>query len=260
MWRGSSKTKGFNSDSRSSAAQNRKLCHSGLAMIDVAIIPARGGSVGLPGKNIIDLGGKPLIAWTIEAAQSSGMFARVIVSTDDESIAKAAQKAGADVPFMRPKELASSTSSSIDVVNHALNALNVDQNFALLQPTSPLRAGHHIREAAQLKQSKNAKTLVSVTSGKPLSWTFQLAPSGRLEPLLADATVANRRQDAPPIVVANGAIYIQDVSYFRKHQAFLTPDTIGYKMGQIQSIDIDDYEDLEIARAFVATDLHMSQS
>ena len=119
-------------------------------MLDLAIITARAGSVGLPGKNVAELGGVPLIAWTVRAAMASRCFRRVIVSTDGPAIMSAARAAGAEVPFVRPAELATSAARSSDVVLHALSATKTTGAFALLQPTSPFRSAEHIRQAVRI--------------------------------------------------------------------------------------------------------------
>lgn len=225
-------------------------------MIDVAIIPARGGSKGLPGKNIIELGGRPLIVWTIDSALQSGIFNRVIVSTDNDEIAETARLAGAELPFLRPADLATATAASAEVVLHALDFLDIQGSFALLQPTSPFRSAQDLRAAAALCNSANATSLISVAPSKPLSWAFTMEESGRLSRALKDGPVPTRRQDAPQTVTPNGAIYIQSASEFRTSHAFLGANTIGYKMNQIASLDIDDAVDLQIARAIVAAGLH----
>ncbi|MBC8555357.1 MAG: acylneuraminate cytidylyltransferase family protein, partial [Candidatus Brocadiales bacterium] len=132
----------------------------------LAIIPARGGSKRLPRKNILDLAGKPPIAWSIEAALGSKYIDRVIVSTDDEEIAGISRKYGADVPFMRPNKLATDESSSVDVVLHVINTLKEkgreSEYIMLLQPTSPLRTMENIDEAVELLQSSSSDAVISV--------------------------------------------------------------------------------------------------
>ena len=145
----------------------------------LALIPARGGSRRLPGKNLLKLCGEPITVWSIKAAQQSKYVDRIVVSTDSDEIAEVARAAGADVPFMRPNYLASDTASSLDVVNHALNELNQKgqcyEFIVLLQPTSPLRTSKHIDESFELLQSKDADAIVGVTElDHPIELTNRL--------------------------------------------------------------------------------------
>ena len=224
-------------------------------MIDLAIIPARAGSKGLCGKNIAELGGVPLIAWTIRAARVSGLFARVMVSTDGTEIAAAAQAAGAEVPFLRPAYLATSEARTVDVVRHALDATDTEGRFALLQPTSPFRNARHLREAASLLDPGPGSSVVSVAMGKPLSWHFSLDADGRMNRIAPDDEAVHRRQDAAPLHTLNGALYLCDVDRFRAGDSVFFNDTRGYAMSHIDSLDIDDSEDLELARAVVGQGL-----
>lgn len=219
-------------------------------MIDLAIIPARGGSVGIPGKNIKPLGGRPLIDWTITAARASGRFKRVIVSTDDEEIAAVARQCGAEVPFMRPAELATGEARSADVVKHALGLLGSVETFGLFQPTSPFRSARHLKEATHRFLASLAPSLVSVTPSKPLEWSFHLGQDLRLIPA-APEKWADRRQDALRVFVPNGAIYLCRRSAFDIKRSVYFDETIGYEMDRLDSLDIDDPEDLELARAIV---------
>lgn len=218
--------------------------------LGLAIIPARGGSVGLPGKNIRPLGGRPLIAWTVRAALVSGCFDRVIVSTDSEEIAAAALDAGAEVPFLRPAQLATGEARSADVVRHALDQVRPVDKFALLQPTSPFRSAQHIRSALAVLEKSRASSLVSVCSGKPLQWHYHLSEGALLQPVSAAGRV-NKRQDAQPIFSPNGAIYMCDVAAFRAADSFFLADTVGFEMNHIDSLDIDDPTDFDLASAVV---------
>lgn len=224
-------------------------------MIDLALIAARAGSEGVPGKNIADLGGVPLIAWTIRAALASGLFERVIVSTDAAGIAAAALAAGAEVPFLRPAHLATSEARSVDVVRHALDATGTQGRFALLQPTSPFRNAGHLREAAARFDASPAASLVSVVKGKPLPWQFSMDAEGRMTRVAADAGLVHRRQNAAPLHTPNGALYLCHADRFRADETLFFNDTRGYAMSQIDSLDIDDPEDLALARAVVGQGL-----
>ena len=134
----------------------------------LGVITARGGSKGIPGKNIKLLAGKPLISYTIEAAKKSGVFDRLILSTDDESIARVAKDYGCDVPFMRPKDLAEDKTAHLPVLQHAVNWLKENENYSpdavmILQPTAPLRQDFHIKEATELFFRSGADSVVSVS-------------------------------------------------------------------------------------------------
>lgn len=229
-------------------------------MLDLAIITARAGSVGLPGKNVAELGGVPLIAWTVRAAMASRCFRRVIVSTDGPAIMSAARAAGAEVPFVRPAELATSAARSSDVVLHALSATKTTGAFALLQPTSPFRSAEHIRQAVRIYDGTPSPAVVSVGKGKPAAWQFTTDETGRLQPLARAVPAVSRRQDAEPLLAPNGALYLCDAKTFRD-QGTLFPDGVaGYLMGHIDSLDIDEEEDLALARAIVDARLRVIDS
>lgn len=219
-------------------------------MIEVAVIPARSGSKRLPGKNIRNLGGKPLIAWTIEAALSSGCFKRVIVSTDDDLIAAAARDAGAEVPFLRPHELASDTATSVSVVLHALHELGKPDSFALLQPTSPLRTSRHIQEATCKFIESGVDALISVSVGKPASWLFEINSNGLLLKLLPRDVEAHS-QNAKLVYSPNGAIYLFKTQTFLKYRSFIPPVTAAFEMPLIDSLDIDNLDDFLLVEELV---------
>ena len=224
-------------------------------MMALALIPARAGSVGLPGKNVRPLGGLPLIAWTIRAAIRSGLFERVVVSTDSDEIGAVAHAHGAEVPFLRPANLATSTATSADVVAHALGALGTSGHFALLQPTSPFRSAAHLREAACRYGAGSAPSLVSVVSAKPAPWLREIDPQGGLRSLPGLTHDVTRRQDAVPAVLPNGAIYFAEVARFLNDRALIHEGGAAYSMGTIDSLDIDDAEDFALAEAVVAAGL-----
>ena len=220
-------------------------------MIDLAIIPARAGSQGLLGKNIANLGGFPLITWTIRAACSSSIFKRVIVSTDTDEIAKTAEAAGAEVPFIRPAHLATSGARSADVLLHALDVTGTKGTFALLQPTSPFRSAKHLTEAVAQFTAGKADSLISVAKGKPLQWKFSRTKDGFLTRIVKDQEIVHRRQDGEPLYTPNGAIYLCTTRAFRAAESLFFADMLGYEMSQIDSIDIDAPDDLALARAVV---------
>lgn len=185
--------------------------------IIAAIIPARGRSKTIPKKNIKKLGGKPLIAYTIEEALKSKYIDRVIVSTDDKEIAAIAKKSGAEVPFLRPKELAKDTSSSLSVVLHALNYLEKEENYhpgiiVFLQPTSPFRTAKHIDNG--IEKIKDCDAVVGVCEVKQHPYFMMLKKGEFLEPYLKIKNRPLRRQDTPSLYVLNASLYIAKRDYF----------------------------------------------
>jgi N-acylneuraminate cytidylyltransferase/CMP-N,N'-diacetyllegionaminic acid synthase len=219
----------------------------------LAIIPARGGSKGLLWKNIKELCGKPLIAWTIEQAKSCSDIDRIVVSTDDREIAEVAKKYGAEVPFMRPAELASDTATTIDVIFHAINWLKEHEDYRpeyilLLQPTSPLRTREDIDGAIQMLKEKNAWAVVSVceTDHHPW-WSNTLPENSNMKDFLRLEILNKRRQDLPVFYRLNGAIYLADTDYLYECNGFLGPDTFAYKMPKNRSVDIDSDVDFKLA-------------
>ena len=219
----------------------------------LAIIPARGGSKGLLGKNIKELCGKPLIAWTIEQATSCSDIDRIVVSTDDRGIAEVAEKYGAEVPFMRPSELATDTASTIDVIFHAINWLKKHEDFRpeyilLLQPTSPLRSGEDINGAIQTLKNKDARAVVSVceTDHHPW-WSNTLPENGNMKDFLRPGILNKRRQSLPGFYRLNGAIYLAETDYLSEQNSFLGPNTFAYEMPKERSIDIDTNMDFKLA-------------
>lgn len=217
----------------------------------IAIIPARGGSKGLPRKNIRDLLGKPLIAYTIDAALSAKCIHRVVVTTDDREIAGIARLQGAEVPFLRPENLAQDTSRAVDVYNHALLELEHCgeriEEFCVLLPTSPLRTAWHIDEAFGLFRDNNADSVLSVTAyDHPIFWALEKAEDRRIRQMFPEANNKNR-QELPEIVRPNGAIYIFTRSFFSRGIGYFGERSFGYEMRQEDSIDIDTEMDLRLA-------------
>jgi CMP-N,N'-diacetyllegionaminic acid synthase len=218
----------------------------------LALITARGGSKGLPRKNLLIACGKPLIAWTIEAAHKSKAIDRVILSSDDDEIIKTALNLGCEVPFRRPADLASDISTSMDVVMHAINELPGYDYIVLLQPTSPLRIAQDIDEAFALLKSQNAPCCVSVCESEQSPyWMYQLTSDRKLESFLTKPVELSRRQDLPPSYVLNGAIYIAQVDWLRNTRNFVAEGCIAYIMPKERSIDIDTTEDFEVFRSKV---------
>ena len=222
----------------------------------LAIIPARGGSKRLPTKNILELSGKPLIVWTIDAAKRSKYIDRIVVSTDDGDIAETAINAGVDVPFIRPSHLAEDHTSTYEVVAHTLTQLrnNGDQfeYLLLLQPTSPLRTTEHIDGATDLLISKNADAVISVTEANHLNeWSGEIPESLCLEKFFHGKT-EKRSQELPKQFRINGAIYLVDVSKLLAYKTFFLPKNIvAYRMKREASIDIDTQLDFQLAEYLI---------
>ncbi len=214
----------------------------------LAIIPARGGSKGIPRKNMKNLAGKPLISWTIEAAQNARSISRVILSSDDEEIIRFAQGVGCDVPFTRPSWLAEDDTPSIDVVLHAISLLPGYDFVVLLQPTSPLRTSNDIDAAYQMLVRQEASSCVSVCPAKESPYWMYRISGGRnvIEPFVKE-DVPTRRQDLPDAYILNGAIYISSVPLLMRERSFIRKDTVGYVMDRRRSIDIDTEEDFQLA-------------
>ena len=205
----------------------------------LALIPARGGSKGIPRKNIRSICGKPLLQWAIEVALAAPSVNRVVVSTDDPEIADVACAGGAEVPFLRPSELASDTAPGIAPVLHALQQLPEVSAVLLLQPTSPLRRVEDVEAIVALHRQAGHDAVVSVTpSSKHPAWIFGLSPAQVLEPLMVLPDAACRQQ-LPPCYALNGALYLASRSFLERERSFLTSDTVGYVMPPERSVDID---------------------
>ncbi len=219
----------------------------------LGLIPARGGSKGIPGKNITLLAGKPLIGWTLEAAHASARLSRVIVSTDDPQIAEVAAQCGADVPFLRPSELATDSAPVIEAVEFTLRKLAQDfgehyDAIVLLQPTSPLRATADIDAALELALNRNAPALISVCEASPHPWLARtISEDGSLGYLFPGAAVRSSRQDYPPAFMINGAIYFSTCESLLTSGKFQPPGTIAYQMPAERSLDIDNPWELKLA-------------
>ena len=216
----------------------------------IAIIPARGGSKGLPGKNVRPLNGKPLIAYAIEEALKAKHIDRVIISTDDEEIAKVAVQYGAELPFMRPAELASDTAQAIDNYIYTIGRLGEESKeridaFVVLQPTSPLRIAEDIDGAVDLFLEKNADSVISYTpEAHPVSWHKYLDEEGRFVNIFDD-NIQNRQANRVSYY-PNGAVYVFRSSIIRERK-YYTEKSYAYVMPRIRSVDIDFIEDFEYA-------------
>lgn len=223
----------------------------------LGLIPARGGSKGLPGKNLLSAGGRPLIAWTAIAALGARAIDRVVVSSDDDAILAAGRAAGCEV-LRRPAELATDTAATIDVVVHALDALAGHDVVVLLQPTSPLRGAADIDAACARFAESGAPACVSVSLAEQSPyWMYRLGAGDRLAPIVDLPAEATRRQDLPAVYALNGAIYVADVTWLRASRAFVGTDTVAYVMPPSRSIDIDTAADFEAFQKTVTETPHV---
>lgn len=224
----------------------------------ICLIPARGGSKGVPRKNMRIIAGKPLIDFSILAAQHSNYIDNVYVSSDDEPILKHAQTIGA-VGIVRPDEFASDAASAVEVVNHFIgmlpnSLLQEDPYVVYLQPTSPLRTARHIASALEQMQVEKRHSLVSVLEmGKSPFKSFTLDANGRLQSLFDEKLSNARRQDLPAVFVPNGAIYVFRVSEFKSRCGFPSNGSIPFIMSQEDSLDIDTEDDIRRAEMILGT-------
>ena len=219
----------------------------------LAIIPARGGSKRLPRKNILNLCGKPLISWSIEAGLKSKYIDKVVVSSDDTEILNISNELKVQV-IKRPDELASDTSTSFDAVKHAIDNLESYEYILLLQPTSPLRNENHIDKAIEFLEEKNADAVVSVCEmNHNLLWSNTLDDSLSMEGFISDNLLSNRSKDLKKRYRLNGAIYLCKTDKLLKEKSFfLKKNIFAYVMNSNNSIDIDRKEDFELASLYLS--------
>lgn len=216
----------------------------------IAIIPARGGSKGLPGKNIRPLDGKPLIAYAIECAKKAKLVDRVIVSTDDTKIADVARQYGAEVPFMRPDSLATDDAKAIDNYVYTVDRLSREwgvqiEEFAVLQPTTPLRTSEDVDGAIELFRTKNADSVVSYTpEAHPVRWHKYLDENMAFVDIF-EQTIDNR-QTLRTSYYPNGAVYVFRTEVVRAGK-YYTDKSFAYVMPRSRSVDIDTLDDFRYA-------------
>lgn len=219
----------------------------------LTLIPARGGSKGLPGKNTRPFLRKPLIAHTIDAARDSGVAGRIVVSTDDAEIARVSAESGAEVPFLRPAEIAGDAAPVLAAAFHALDWFATHEGWTaqwllLLQPTSPLRTADDIRRAFEIVHSEDTDAVVAVSDTKSHPfWVKTLDPSGHLQPFIADQRAPACRQELPPAYALNGLLYLVRTSTLRKEGAFCPVKTRPLIIPSIRAFDIDSEDDFLIA-------------
>lgn len=218
----------------------------------LAIIPARGGSKRLINKNILDLNGKPLIAYSIEAALNSKYINEVIVTSDSDSILEIAKQNKAKT-IKRPKLLSNDTSTTFDAIKHTIKNSEQFQYIVLLQPTSPLRNSTHIDAAIKLLEDKNADAIISICEMEHSPQCTDILPTNNsLVEFLNKEDCKKRSQDLATHYRLNGAIYICKTSKLLKEETFeLKENIFGFKMKQENSIDIDTKLDFLIAQTIL---------
>ena len=225
----------------------------------LGIIAARGGSKALPGKNLQPLLGKPLIAYTIDAANQAQLLDRTVVSTDASQIADVARLHGASTPFLRPPELAGDEISIYPTIIHALQWLEGEEGYPpdyamLLQPTSPLRTAQDIDNSITIAVEKNAVGVVSLCEVNHHPYHMkQVSSEGRIADFLRPDKAYHRRQELPPAYAPNGAIYLASPNLLVEHQTFYADRTYAYIMPPERSLDIDTPWDIYLAELILSS-------
>ncbi|MFH2047114.1 MAG: acylneuraminate cytidylyltransferase family protein [Pseudomonadota bacterium] len=225
----------------------------------VCVIPARGGSKGVPRKNIKKLADKPLIAYTIEHALQSRYIDRTIVSTEDKEIADISKQYGAEVPFLRPESLAGDEAATVDVLLHAINWLEEEEKYnfdilVLLHTTTPLRAVKDIDSSIEMLLGTKADNVFSVTEAhrNPYFNMVEISPNGKVH--LSKKGTFSSRQSAPKVYDINASIYVWWKELLKKEGKIILENSHIYIMPKSRSIDIDDNIDFKIAEMMMAND------
>lgn len=218
----------------------------------LGLIGARGGSKGIPKKNLTDLAGKPLIYYTFAEARKSTLLDRIVLTTDDEEIANLARSCGVDAPFLRPAHLATDTAVMSDVIQHALDWLKNEQQYVpdailLLQPTSPLREARHIDEALTLFATTQADSVIGLSEPQEHPWDMVYLEDDSVRFALNKYESLTNRQEYRTFYYINGAIYITRLQMFLDHRNFWGGKVVPYYMDVLASIDVDTESDLIIA-------------
>lgn len=218
----------------------------------LAIIPARGGSKRILRKNIKKIAGKPLISWTIDIAKKAQCIDEIFISTDDPEIAEISKSCGINVPFLRPANLSTDSSLSIDLVLHTLDIVKKFDWVVLLQPTSPLRTSDDIENIYNLCIDANASSAVSVCQIiKNPKWLYTMDNSSKMSSYLGRNIKNISKKNLQNIYTLNGALYLTRVDFLKKYKKFINEDTLGYVMPRERSIDIDTQEDWKIAEYYL---------
>ena len=225
----------------------------------LAVIPARGGSKGLQNKNILPLVDKPLIAWSIEAAQKSRFIDQCIVSTDDVKISNIAKKYGCEVPFKRPAHLARDESTTFDVLKHSINFFkkqSIEFDYlVLVEPTSPLRSSTDIDNAILSLHNKRdiADSIVGVSKIEAThpAFSLRIKKNSLIKPYIGNSFRVLRRQEIEELYFFEGSIYISDVKILLKEKTFYHEKTLPYIVPRWQSLEIDEMIDLMTAETIL---------
>jgi CMP-N-acetylneuraminic acid synthetase len=222
----------------------------------LGLILARGGSKGIPRKNIKKLNGKPLVSYTIKAARKSSYLDRIVVSTDDSEIAAVAEHWGAEAPFLRPDKLATDEAASIDAVIHAVNWLKKESSYhpeytMLLQPTSPLRKTEDIDKAVEKLIKNGGGSLIGLSESDKHPYWMMKIKEGEVVPFSEKKSQYTRRQDLPEVYEINGAIYLAETEKMLSEKKLLPGITLPYTMPKKRSIDIDDRLDWKLAEVLL---------
>jgi CMP-N-acetylneuraminic acid synthetase len=224
------------------------------------LVPARGGSKGLPGKNVRPLGGLPLLAWTARTIAASGVAARAVLTTDDGAIAEVGRAHGLEVPFLRPAALATDTAGSFEVVAHAVDWLEREGGYRpdavmLLQPTCPFRRPERLREAMALLGKPGTEGVIAMRRiDRTLSVMYREEADGLLEPL-APWDERLRRQDVRPLLTPSGSLYLVTTAALAAHRRLFPPRLRPLPSSAVEEIDIDTAADWALAEAVVAAGL-----
>ena len=224
----------------------------------LGLVPARGGSKGVPGKNVRPLAGRTLLDYTAAAARDSGVIERLVLSTDSDEIADAGRRAGIEVPFMRPQALAQDDTPMLPVIEHAVDALSqagwTPDIIVLLQPTSPLRRGTHVRDAVTLLSESGADSVVTVVElPRHLSPDYVMRiDEGVLRPFLPEGARVTRRQDARPAFVRDGTVYACRRSTLEQHRSIYGDDCRPLIVDPAESLSIDSPADWAAAERILA--------
>lgn len=224
----------------------------------LAIIPARGGSKGLPGKNIKELCGKPLIAWSIESGLKSDYLDEVVVSTDYQNIADIAKDYGANVPFLRPGFLSSDTATSFDTVKHTIdyykNELNMEFDYiVLLEPTSPLRESHDIDISIEQLFNSSADSIVGISKTEDQNPAFLINKDKNdfITGFQDNDMKVLRRQEIDDVYFFEGTVYVSSINVLLERKTFYHSNTIGYEVPKYKSLEIDDIDDFVMVEALM---------
>ncbi len=219
----------------------------------LAVIIARGGSKGVPGKNIKIAGGKPLIAWIIEASKQSQYIDQLIVSSDDSEIISVAKSFGCEAPFVRPAAFAHDKSTADDVILHALNNVPGFDYIIALQPTSPLIINDDIDGCIDFCVTSEADSVVTIVEpAKSPYWTFTMEKGNKLLPVFEQKYFNKQRQELPVVYIPTGAVKIAESKWFERNKSFYSDSTLGYLVPEDRCLDIDSEFDFKVFETIIS--------